>query len=187
MDPKDFFKKCLNQATMVVFQVNPSDYNLPTPDTDWNVEQLLQHMMYELTWIPDLVNGLKLSEVGLKYEGDLIGDELHQNWKTAAKLAEAAVNDANLNSIAHLSYANVANEEYIWEVSGELLIHAWDLSVGINKVINFPTELSEILYERTKPDAEHLHITGLFAPVVDTDEDATPQAKLLALFGRKAA
>lgn len=187
MDPRDFFKKCLHQATLVVFQVIPSDYILSTPDTDWNVEQLLQHMMFELSWVPDLVQGLKISEVGSKYEGDLIGDSLHKNWQKAAKEAGKAVAEAKLEAMAHLSYANVVNEEYIWEVSGELLIHAWDLSIGINKPLSFPAELTEILYRRTKPNAENLHVTGLFAPIVKTDDDAPLQTKLLALFGRKAA
>jgi len=73
MNAKALFLATLDQATAVIDHVAPDDYHRPTPDTEWDVAALAGHMLYELCWVPDLLQGKTIAEVGSVYDGDLIG------------------------------------------------------------------------------------------------------------------
>lgn len=184
MDSKEFFVQCLSQASEVVESISREDFDKPTPDDDWDVHHLLMHMTYELYWIPDMVQGKTIDEVGAKYDSDLTEGDFKQNWRDGAKKAEVAIRSADLYATAHLSFAEASNDSYINQVGGELLIHAWDLSKAIGQPISFKPELTEHLYSNTKPRADTLVRSGLFKPVVGVSDGADLQTKLLALFGR---
>src|SRR5678816_4317040 len=98
MDGAELFEKCLEQATAIIKQVRPEQMGNATPDTEWNVRDLAEHMLYELSWVPDLIAGRTIEEVGDKYEGDLIDDgalDLSVKWEQAATKAYLAVTDAD--------------------------------------------------------------------------------------------
>jgi uncharacterized protein (TIGR03086 family) len=186
MDAKEFFIAGIDQATTVVRQVSPADFELPTPCVDWDVQQLVGHMLYELAWIPDVVLGSSLAEVGGKFDGDLMGDDLTKSWLRARQKALDAVAEADLSQTARLSYGDVENEEYVWQVSGEMLIHAWDLATGVGIPIAFKPEVARILYDRVKPVAQDLYKSGLFEKPVVVDRSDDLQKQLLGLYGRKS-
>lgn len=185
MDAKTFFSRCLPQTSSVVDQVKQDDFTKPTPCTDWNVEQLAAHMLYELSWVPPMVEGKTIAEVGDKYDGDLIKPSLGQAWYKAAELADRAVAEADLKSDVHLSFGDHSSEYYIWQIGGEMLIHGWDLAEGIGKSIEFEEPLVREFYKRVKPQAASFSSSGLFATPVKADDGADLQTKLLGLFGRK--
>lgn len=186
MDAKKFFKSNLATASKIISKVRNSDFNRPTPCAEWNVKQLAAHMLYELCWVADLVTGKTIKEVGDKYDGDLMGINLFNSWNNTANKAQDAVDNADLNSIAHLSFADVTNDYYIWQVGGELLIHAWDLSVGIEKPIKFKDEIASTFYKRIKPRSHELQRSGLFAAALPIKTTDSLQTKLLAIFGRNS-
>jgi hypothetical protein len=90
MDGIKLFQDCLGQSTAVVKQVRFDHFANSTPNSDWNVRDLLGHMLYELSWVPDLLAGLSIEETGTKYEDDLVGDDdvaLSSNWQLAVDQA----------------------------------------------------------------------------------------------------
>lgn len=186
MHPRELFLRCLRQATKAIDQLQPKDYNLPTPDTEWDAHTLANHMLYELSWIPDIMAGQTIAEVGSKYDGDLIGENPAGAWEEAAALAKGEVAVADLRATAHLSYGNVQNRDYIQQVSGDLLIHAWDLAaaLGIDRRLD-PTAVEEV-YAGILPSAQSLSKSGLYKPSLVVPPDADTQTQLLALVGRDA-
>jgi uncharacterized protein (TIGR03086 family) len=66
------------------------------------------------------------------------------------------------------------------------LIHSWDLARGIGADDTLDAELVALVYERTLPFADQLQESGMFAPPVPVPDDADPQTRLLALFGRRS-
>jgi len=184
MDDKDLFKRAMAQATQVIAKVAPADFKLPTPDTEWNVRRLIKHMLYELSWTADIVHGATMAEVGDKYDGNLIGESLPAAWQAAANAAEQAIDRCDLNSIAHLSYADRTVAEYLKEAASDQLIHSWDLGVAIGQKVKFDPDIAQLIYDDTLPGAPTMSATGLFAPVLKVAENAPLQTKLLALYGR---
>lgn len=184
MDEKELFKRAMAQATKIVSRVRMADYKLPTPDTEWNVRRLLKHMLYELSWTADIVRGTTIAEVGDKYDGNLIGENLTAAWRAAANAARQAIDRCELNSVAHLSYADKIVADYLKEAASDQLIHSWDLGVATGQKVDFDTATTQLIYDDTLPSASTMSATGLFAPVVKVADDASLQTKLLALYGR---
>lgn len=185
MNVKQLFVTALAQATDVIDKVQSEDFNNPTPDTEWNVRQLAGHMLNELCWLPDMLAGKTISEVGDKYDGDLIGDALQANWHAAAERARNAVAQVNLQSIVHTSFGDISAEEYLRQAGSDQLIHAWDMGEGISSPVHFDSTLTEAVNEYMLPRAHALQESGLFGPIVTVPSTADTQTKLLALTGRR--
>jgi uncharacterized protein (TIGR03086 family) len=189
MDGIKLFQDCLGQSTAVVKQVRFDHFANSTPNSDWNVRDLLGHMLYELSWVPDLLAGLSIEETGTKYEDDLVGDDdvaLSSNWQLAVDQAERAIEEIDLEETAHLSTGEIPVEDYLVRAATDQLIHSWDLGKAIGVPVHFNPELAKIIYENTKPQRQMLEESGLFAAEVTVDDTADIQTRLLALFGRRA-
>lgn len=186
METKALFYRSLDQASSVIAHLTTEDFTRATPDTEWDAKTLANHMLYELSWIPEMLAGRTLTEVGAKYDGDLIADNPQDNWQTAADAARVSVDTASLDGTAHLSYGDVSTEDYLRQVSGDLLIHSWDLAAALGYDRQLDPEAAATVYEGIKPQASELHKTGLFKPPLDVPDSADLQTRLLAIFGRDA-
>ena len=159
----------------------------PTPDTEWDVRALVNHVTVEQLWVPPLMSGASVADVGDRFDGDRLGDDPVATWDAAiAASLEAFSAPGALGGTVELSRGPTPREEYLWEMTTDALIHSWDLARGIGADETLDPELSRLVYDRTLPFAEHLHETGLFAPVVAVPDDAPLQIRLLAIFGRAA-
>jgi uncharacterized protein (TIGR03086 family) len=185
MDAKQLFAAALDQATVVIDKVTPEDMQSHTPDTEWNVRKLANHMLYELCWVADIVQGKTIAAVGDAYKGDLIGHALAANWHAAAAQARDAVAQAVLQDTAHVSYGDISVDEYLRQVGVDVLIHAWDLGEGIAIAVHFAPELAQASYDFLTPQASDMAASGLFAAPVTVPANADIQTKLLALTGRR--
>ncbi|MEO6761608.1 MAG: hypothetical protein ABI220_04515 [Candidatus Saccharimonadales bacterium] len=184
MDIKSIFKYGTQIATSVVFRVRPDQFTLVTPDYEWTVHDLLNHQMYELSWASDILAGRTAEEIGYRYDGDLIGDNLVVSWHRIIKRIDRIAERVDLSSIAGLSYGKVSISVYLIELTTDNLLHAWDLAQSIGVKLRFAEPIVRVLYDFAWPKRETLHLSGLFAPPLRVDKSADIQSKLLALFGR---
>jgi uncharacterized protein (TIGR03086 family) len=143
--------------------------------------------VYELLWVPEILSGKTVAEVGDKYEGDVLGEDIINAWNDAAHKASIAVETADLTATAHLSYGDFPNKKYIVEVANDVLIHGWDVGQSINCSVVFDEDVANTLYEAFLPRKDELAKSGVFNQAVDVSENASVQVKLLALLGRKQA
>lgn len=184
MTAKELYVYAIDQATAVVVQVEPEQLGLPTPDTEWTVRDLLQHMLYELAWTADLVAGKTIAEVGDRYETDLVGTDPIGNWRRYALRVQEAVETCDEAGVAHLSYGAVPIRDYLWEAGNDQLVHAWDLGQAIGVSVVFDETVAEVLYNRAVTLQDQIAASELFAPPVSVPATANVQTKLLAAFGR---
>ena len=187
MDAAELFTKCLAQATLVVKQVRPDHYANPTPDADWTARDLVEHMITELSWLPDLLEGQTIGEVGDKYDADFIDDtvsDLSVVWQNAADRADAAVLDVDPEEVAHLSYGDVSVENYLEQAASDQLIHAWDLAEAIGMSVVFDVDVISVVTAYANRNQSNMAGSGMFGAPLSVDATATAQTKLLALFGR---
>jgi uncharacterized protein (TIGR03086 family) len=170
-----------------VHAIAEGQWHDPTPCTDWDVRVLVNHVTVEQLWVPPLVQGSTVAEIGDRLDGDQLGDDPVATWDAAVRSSLGAFGAAGaLDGTVLLSSGEKATGEYCWEMTTDALIHSWDLARGIHADEALDVELVELVYERTLPVAEHLQETGLFAPPVPVPDDAPLQTKLLAIFGRRA-
>jgi uncharacterized protein (TIGR03086 family) len=185
MHAKDVFAKAVQQATSCVRHVNESHLQNPTPCSEWDLGALLNHMVYELLWVPEIIRGKTVQDVGDLYEGDVLRSNPQATWQHVADAALAAVHNSKESQIAHVSYGDVPLMLYILEVGGDQLIHAWDLGQAMKATVLFDNELAQVVYEDVCTRQPQLEASGSFAPALKVAADASIQDKLLALTGRR--
>lgn len=184
MDAKQIFTTALKQATATIGSVERRHFKNATPCTDWDCRVLVNHMLYELSWVPDMLAGKTVAEVGSKYDGDLFSGDFHQAWHLAAHRAANAVKHTNPKAIVHLSYADVLAEHYIKEIAGDLLIHSWDAGQSLQCSLVMDADLAQSIYDNVNARKQEFAASGLFGQPFEAPESARTQTKLLALVGR---
>jgi uncharacterized protein (TIGR03086 family) len=184
MDVKELYDYVLHQSQAVAVQVEPEQLKLPTPDSEWNVRELMQHVMEELVWIPDIMAGRTMTEVGDAHEGDLLGDDYVANWLKAVKDAGEVVRQADLDATAHLSYTDKIVRDYLLDSADDILIHTWDLGQAIGVPVIFDERVASLLYDHMSKQHHDLNGSGLFGSEVTVPKTAGLQTRLLGLLGR---
>jgi len=181
------FRRAADGFGRHVHAVAAGQWHDPTPCTDWDVRQLVNHVAVEQLWVPPLAGGSTVADLGDRFDGDQLGADPVSAWDEAVMASAAAFGAPGaLDGTVSLSSGERPMSEYCWEMTTDALIHAWDLARGIGADETLDPELVEVIYERTLPFAEHLQETGLFAPPVPVPDDSPLQTKLLAIFGRRA-
>jgi uncharacterized protein (TIGR03086 family) len=175
----------LSGCDWLVKAIGPSDWAAPTPCTDWTVYDLLNHLVSELLWVPALLSGAAMDEVGDQFDGDVLGADPVGVWTDAATNArEAWLRPSALQATVDLSYGLVPATEYGWQTTLDLAVHGWDLAKGINEASPLHDELADALLEVFEPEVWRWQGTGIFAPPVLVAADAGAPARLLAMLGR---
>lgn len=168
-----------------VEHVGEDQWARPTPCTDWNVRELVNHLVNENRWTLPLLRGQTIAEVGDRFDGDLLGDDPKAEWRAAASEATGAVAEPGaLERTVHLSFGDHPGEEYAWQLMLDHVIHAWDLARGIGADETLEPELVDVCFERFKPQEDMLKSFGVYGAKVVPPPGADRQTQLLAVFGR---
>lgn len=168
-----------------VEQVRAEHMTMPTPCTEWDVRALLQHMVSGHAWVPPLVAGETIEQVGNRFEGDLLGTQPAAAWRSAAGAAcEAFEHEGALERIVNLSYGDVPARVYAQERLVDVFCHGWDLARAIGADERIPEEIVVACEEALAPFEGPWRAAGALGPVLETAPDADAQTKLLARLGR---
>lgn len=185
MDEKQLFQKSTARAYSCVAHIQSPQLVNRTPCRKWDLRALLNHMVYELLWVPEIINGKTIAEVGSRFDGDVLGQDFLDTFRLAVVKADEAVKDADLTELAHLSYGDVAIGQYILDCGSDIMIHTWDVGQSIGSTVIFDPVMAQTVYDHSLPRAEEFRLSGLYDTPLGVSQDADIQTKLLAFFGRK--
>ena len=156
-----------------------------TPDDDWDVRALVNHVLSENLWAPPLLGGKTVSDVGDRFDGDRLGDDPLVAWAEAARRSVAAVGEEGaLARTVHVSFGDIPGYEYVSQLVSDHVIHGWDLARAIGTDERLDSELVEFTHGYLAPRADEWRSAGGFGPKVELPPEADIQAQLLALSGR---
>lgn len=169
-----------------VSRIGADDWHRPTPCAEWDVRTLVNHLVNENRWTPELVAGRTIEEVGDRFDGDLLGDDPHGAWQESLDEAVAAfaAPDA-LDRTVHLSFGDFPGREYLSQLTTDLTVHAWDLAKAIGDEDTIEAELVTFVWELWEPRRDMVRASGVFGDEVAVADDADRQTKALALLGRR--
>ena len=159
-----------------------TDWNAATPDAEWDVRTLVTHVIEEQQWVPYLLAGESIEKAQRELEP--LRDDLLGEWNLYSLAATAALEETAPETLVHLSYDEVTMADYLREQVSDVAIHTWDLARAVGADEKLDAELVEAVWSVFEPQTDTLAASGLYAPPVPLPDDASLQARLLAVTGR---
>ncbi len=175
----------LDEVDRHVHSISPGQWTNPTPCTEWDVRALVDHLVYETLWVPDLVAGSTLEEVGSAYEGDRLGGDAIAAWVAAKEAADHGVRSSALDLPVHTSAGQLTADEYLTQMLFDASIHGWDLAQGIGVDHTIPDDVARDLHAWFAPQVEQWVAARIVAEPIAVPEDADASMRLIALSGRR--
>jgi uncharacterized protein (TIGR03086 family) len=187
MDIPAMFRRAVAEFDARVRQIGDQDWQATTPDEEWNVRDLVNHVVGEDLWAPPLLAGSTIAEVGDRFDGDVLGAEPKGAWKLASAAAVNAVEeDGAMDRIVHLSFGDFPGREYAMQMFADHLIHAWDLARAIGADERLDTALVTSCATWFDSAEDAYRSAGAIAARPPVPGLADAQTVLLARFGRRA-
>ena len=169
-----------------VAQIRDDQWSDPTPCTEWDVRALVAHLVDECRWVPYLIDGGTVDGAGDRFAADPLGDDAKGAWHRESAAARESVSaEGALDRMVTVSYGQISARDYLWQLTVDLTVHAWDLARGIGADEQLNHELVRRIHAETEKDTETLAKSGLFDPPVHVPAHADLQARMLGLFGRR--
>ncbi len=186
MDLLDAHGRAMDVFDRAMHKVGVGDWDSPTPCSEWTVRDLVTHLVGEQLWVPDLLAGKTVAEIGDKYDGDVLEDDPMHAWTESSQAARAAwLQPGALVRIVHLSFGDVDGAEYCWQMTTDLAVHGWDLATALGLEAGMGDELATAVLDYIEPQIDQWQGTSMFAAPVAVPDDAEPQTRLVALLGRR--
>jgi uncharacterized protein (TIGR03086 family) len=187
VDLPSVHERALEHTGKYVAGVKGEQWNAPTPDDEWDVRALVNHVVSGNFWVTPLVEGKTIDDVGDRYDGDVLGDDPTATYQRSAKEAAAAFNGPGaMQASCAVSYGPVPGEIYAGHRFIDVLIHGWDLAKATGQDTTLPADLVEACFEVVEPQKDLLAASGMFGSDIKVPEGADRQTQLLAELGRRA-
>lgn len=149
------------------------------------LRQIINYHAYDDAWVPDVLAGKTIEEVGEAHDGDLLGDDPKTAFARIVATAVGAVGDfSELDKTVHLSYGDYPARDYLQHITYFRGLRVYDIARFIGADTTMPSELVQGLWDELAPHAEEWRRIGVFGPAVEVPEDAPLQDRLLGLTGR---
>ena|SRR6478609_4609920 len=185
------FRAAQRAVTDRVHAVGEDQWSASTPCRDWDVAELVGHLIEENSYAAPLVHGLDLKSAGEVVQGSRklpvhggVGANLAEEWdEVAARATDAFSADGALDRSVELSRGPTPVRQYIAEMTADFVIHGWDLGRAIGYPDPLPAAAVEAVYELAKTMGD-MSGTGMFDKPVPVPDDAPTIDKLVALAGR---
>lgn len=162
-----------------------ADLGRRTPCAEWDVRDLVAHLVEEDRWADALLAGETLEDVGARFEGDLVGDDPAAAWTDARTRVLARLATTPADRTVTLSTGPTAAVDYLAELGADHLIHAWDLARALGRPDDLPGDLVDGVASWFDDHEAEWRAYGAIADPAPVAAGAPPQTRLLARFGRR--
>jgi len=186
MDVVELFRRSCQEFDRRVAEVGADQWSQGTPCTEWDVRTLVNHVAVEDLWVPPLLDGATVEDVGDRFDGDQLGGDPKGSWRAARDAAVAAVDGLpSVDSTVHLSFGDFPASFYISQLIFDHVVHAWDLATAIGADTRLGPELVDFSVDEFAAQEDSYRASGSIAERPDVPTGADPQTRLLAMFGRR--
>jgi uncharacterized protein (TIGR03086 family) len=173
----------------VIQQIKDEQWELKAPEKmshkPGTIRELVNYHAYDDAWVPDVLAGKTIAEVGDKYDGDLLGDDPKGSSAKYAGIAnEAAKGFTDFEKMVHLSYGDFSASDYFKHITVFRSYRAWDMAKFLGVEPELSDELLQGMWDEFEPEAEGWRKMGVFGSQVEVADDADLLTKVLALSGR---
>ena len=168
--------KSLDSSINIVSNVADSAWGNDTPCTDWNVKDVVSHIVHENVWMVSLFNGRTIEEVG--------DDPIGTYNRTAGEVKAILAQPDAMSRTCQISWRPVTGAEYSKQLFLDTLIHGWDIAVGSDQDAKLDDYLVQMCTPLVQVIAGTQSYRSVFAGPTSGSNSDNAQTKLLALLRR---
>ncbi len=190
MVERDVFILAERSLAEVIDQVREDQWEQRQPEWfhtggqgDASLREIVNYHAYDAAWVPDVLAGKTMAEVGDRYEhlkSDGAGE--YRAHSDAAVTAAERLEDPE--RVVHLSYGDFPAREYLRHITSFRGFRVFDIAKWIGVSTEMPPALVKGMWEVLSPDMETWRAMGVYREAVPIADDAPLQDRLLALSGR---
>ena len=189
-DPAAELEEALALAGRLVAGVKPDQWELPTPCTEWNVRQLVDHLVVGHQLFARVLRGEPFEQAvaAVRSVGDRLGDDAAAAYDASAREVLAAFTAPGvLERLVRVPFGTVPGAVARHLRIVECLVHGWDLATALGVPFDPPAPLVEQEIAFSGPMVRQVPPERrVFAPSRPVAEEAPPIERLAALLGRPA-
>jgi uncharacterized protein (TIGR03086 family) len=178
IDPVDLYRRATEGAVAVAADVRPDQLRLPTPCSEWTVQDLLDHLVGGTRYLNAAIHGGQpTAPVGSS------ANDLRDGVRACLEgLAQPGALERTCASPLGFEWTVL---EATAGTFMDVLIHTWDLAAATGQPADLDPLLVDACTAMFMPEMpERGRAAGIIGPAVPVGDDATPQRRLLAAMGR---
>jgi len=194
MDPLKSLEGAFDRTGQTVEALRPEHRNLPTPCTDWDVHELLAHLVGVIAAFEDVASGAKPDNpvTDLPPHLQALGEERVKDgpvdgYRDTAKRTLAAWQQReSLDGTVFLPMDfEMPAATAIVIVTLDALVHGWDLGSAIGADTEIDPALAEAALEAAQGFVGDQLRGTAFGEAIDVPSNASPTDRLVAFLGRQ--
>ena len=191
MDPKEHLQRVSELLSGLVEGTDASRLDDPTPCSDFHVRDLIGHFtmgrfLFAADFAGDTARRDELLGGMPERFGDLLGDDHLATYRDASATLDAAVDGIeDVEATADFFLGQMPISAALETISGDNLVHCWDLARSTGQDFDPPDDLVEATAAFLGVlITDDLRAVGSFGPEVEVPEDASALDRLLGFCGR---
>ena len=179
MDTIDAYRRATDGAVRIMTTVAPDQMLLPTPCTEWAVQNLIDHMTGSTGYLRAALAG----EPPLPSIASTVNDFIEGRTAVVAGLAEPGALERMCLSPLGFEWTIL---DAVMGTIMDTLVHTWDLATATGQSASLDPELVALCIDLFLPEmAERGREGGLVGPAITVANDAPADVRLLAAMGRR--
>ena len=184
------YQSAMQEADRVIRGITPEQYGAPTPCAEWNVRQLVNHLVFGNWMFARAASGERVAVEGDDDDDDelpdMLGDDPAMAFRDSADAAVAAWRRPGaVEEVCHLPFADLPGAAAMRIHFKDIVAHTWDLARATGQDEEIDPELaSEALAISRAVVNDELRELGAFGPAVDVGNDAPVHHQLVGFLGR---
>jgi len=185
-DPRPLLYRAIDQVQRLIAQTGEEHLALPTPCGDYDVHQLLGHLVAMLERFTHMGYGGRPYDTVEIVTGVPAGGWVDAAAEARDKLAAVWADGSLLDRIVAVPWGEAPGRLAVLAYTQEFTQHAWDLATAIGRTDELDRRLAEVALASaaTFVPAEIRGGPMPFGPVVDVPADADPYERLAGWLGR---
>jgi hypothetical protein len=175
-------REVIDQFTSVTLALTvPAEWST---DKTTTMSGLLANHAKDEAWVPDVIAGKTMDEVGDAWKGDLLGSDPVGNYDKLNDLATTAVKKPIADGqIAHLSYGDFPVSTFLEHTSYYRGFQAPLIAKVAGIPFHMTDDLIDLLWSSVEPNIDELRAIHVFGPPVEVPDGSDREALLLGMTG----
>lgn len=188
-NPLSLLSRALDQTGAIIARVTPGQAGLPSPCSDWNVRELINHTVQDMQHFTTMAVGGEWEQ----REEDVIGDDWLDAYREAADdLLGVWQREGALDATIHSPIGELPATWRLGQQITDLAVHGWDIAKATGQSTDLDLEIGRMALdwgqENLRPQFRGEEGSGkAFGLEVPVAEDAPVHDRLAGLFGRDPA